>query len=365
MLRQSLLFSVLLIGTSIGINVLQLPIWLLLRWTSRPLYRSWIKWTQELFTSLVVVISALVCPTTIVLSGDLESLKKDRLILFANHQIYTDWWYVWELAWARRLGGSLKIILKASLGKLPIFGWGMTAFEFIFLQRKWEADKETLLGNLERARKDARPLWLLLFPEGTNFSVDTKARSVAFAKKNDITQVPKHVLLPRSTGLLACISELKKDAYVQDLVDLTMGFTGVPPSDFAQDIYTVPRVFTQSIYPSQVHIHIQSYKLSQIPGLKSTDTQDQPDVENADFTNWLYERFQSKDQLMAKFYTQGCFTMKGVRVIHPSPTFRDWMHVGLCLSLTGGLVGLGLFLVVQLNLLALVWSVVTGWAAIL
>ena len=83
-----------------------------------------------------------------------------------NSQIYTDWWYVWLFAWFRNAHGDLKIILKDSLKQLPIFGWGMRCFEFIFFARKWERDRQTLVSSLLRSKADKTPLWLLLFPEG-------------------------------------------------------------------------------------------------------------------------------------------------------------------------------------------------------
>lgn len=43
----------------------------------------------------------------------------------------------------------------------------MKFFEFIFLKRKLEHDKDNIVNNLEIARKRGRPLWLVLFPEGT------------------------------------------------------------------------------------------------------------------------------------------------------------------------------------------------------
>jgi 1-acyl-sn-glycerol-3-phosphate acyltransferase len=43
----------------------------------------------------------------------------------------------------------------------------MKFFEFIFLKRRLEHDKDTVIKNLERAKKRDNPMWLVLFPEGT------------------------------------------------------------------------------------------------------------------------------------------------------------------------------------------------------
>jgi 1-acyl-sn-glycerol-3-phosphate acyltransferase len=40
--------------------------------------------------------------------------------------------------------------------------------EFIFVKRKLASDQSTIVSNLERSKKDNRPLWLLVYPEGTS-----------------------------------------------------------------------------------------------------------------------------------------------------------------------------------------------------
>jgi 1-acyl-sn-glycerol-3-phosphate acyltransferase len=43
----------------------------------------------------------------------------------------------------------------------------MKFFEFIFLKRKLEQDKDNIIQNLQVSKKRNRPMWLVLFPEGT------------------------------------------------------------------------------------------------------------------------------------------------------------------------------------------------------
>jgi 1-acyl-sn-glycerol-3-phosphate acyltransferase len=119
---------------------------------------------QAAFGSLMAVLTWIFCPISIALSGDYKRLKSNRCILMANHQIYTDWWYIWMIACRHGLGGNIKIMLKHELRSIPIFGWGMRFFEFIFLKRKWDLDKELLISSLNTARSDGFPIWLLIFP---------------------------------------------------------------------------------------------------------------------------------------------------------------------------------------------------------
>ena len=51
----------------------------------------------------------------------------DRLVIVANHQAYLDWMYVWILACYSGNASGLVILLKASLKKVPVVGWGMVS----------------------------------------------------------------------------------------------------------------------------------------------------------------------------------------------------------------------------------------------
>jgi 1-acyl-sn-glycerol-3-phosphate acyltransferase len=101
------------------------------------------------------------------------------------------------------------IVLKKSLKWVPIAGWvrnivyvcaylgmiimcdrylqGMQFFDFIFLARSWAADKLQLSRHLSRigrmAEKTDKPLTLILYPEGTLVSKDTRPISKKFADK--------------------------------------------------------------------------------------------------------------------------------------------------------------------------------------
>jgi 1-acyl-sn-glycerol-3-phosphate acyltransferase len=345
MQRQGVIFLVLMIGCSLGIQVMQYPMLLILvapLRDRRAIYRFWTQWSQELFTSLMVVVTYLCCPVTIELTGDFDILrKKERLVLIANHQIYTDWWYVWLVAWFEDKGRYLKIILKDSLSRIPIFGWGMQFFEFIFLKRKWNSDKETFLKNLSRAKKDGLPLWLLIFPEGTNLTADTKAKCLQYAKKHDITEIPEFVLLPRSLGLSTCLSELQ-DFQDLHLIDITMGFSGVSPEDTPQYVYPLGDIFLKGLGPPVVHLHIKSHPLSAIPGFTmSTDDSSLLSGSSDPFGQWLRQEFLRKDALMKHFYSHGEFTglgsgsEKSKKVFSPEPRWLDIYHVTLsfCVSI--------------------------------
>lgn len=131
--------------------------------------------------------------------------------------------------------GHLYIILKESLKYIPVVGWGMRLYGFIFLSRKWATDKERFQHRLEKLNsshsgplsgsKGLDPMWLLIFPEGTNLSINGRVASQKWAEKNQMEDL-RHALLPRSTGLLFCLQQLK--GTVDYLYDCTVAYEGVP-----------------------------------------------------------------------------------------------------------------------------------------
>lgn len=196
-------------------------------------------YTKESFAVLITSLTQWWAPTVVRVSGDLsvrgqliqakdgslECRFPERLVLMANHQLYTDWLYLWWIAYTNRMHGRIYIILKESLKNIPIVGWGCQFYNFIFLSRKWETDMPRFKEALSHLKKKTNPMWLLIFPEGTNLSATTRAKSKAWAEKNNLQDM-KHQLLPRSTGLRFCLQELAETT--DWLYDCTIAYEGVP-----------------------------------------------------------------------------------------------------------------------------------------
>ena len=130
--------------------------------------------------------------------------------------------------------GHLYIILKESLKNLPVLGQGMLFYGFIFMSRKMSVDQPRMAYRLQKLRTEhtapdgstyRNPMWLLLFPEGTNVSDNGREKSAAWAAKIGVKDM-KHMLLPRSTGSLFCLRELKGS--VEWVYDCTVAYEGVP-----------------------------------------------------------------------------------------------------------------------------------------
>ncbi|CAG8528425.1 28129_t:CDS:2 [Dentiscutata erythropus] len=194
--------------------------------------------------------------------------------------------------------GAVKIILKASLKWMPIFGWyvsiyeGMQFFDFIFLKRNWASDKDNLTKKLNEVADSDDPMWLLIFPEGTLVSKETRGWSQSYAAKIGVDD-NVHCLLPHATGLHFCSQTLRKSVHY--IYDLTIGFEGVSRGTYPEEMYNLKGIYFQGIFPTGVHMHIRRYAISEIP-----DDKDK-------FTEWLRQRWIEKDKLMEIFYAQGRF----------------------------------------------------------
>lgn len=130
--------------------------------------------------------------------------------------------------------GHIYIILKESLKRIPIVGLGMQFYSFIFMSRKMASDQPRMahrLNKLKQRKVDPNgrsymdPMWLLLFPEGTNLSNNGRRKSAGWAAKSDLKD-PEHVLLPRSTGMFFCLNELKGS--IDYVYDCTVAYEGIP-----------------------------------------------------------------------------------------------------------------------------------------
>jgi hypothetical protein len=82
--------------------------------------------------------------------GSLQCNFADRMVLMANHQLYTDWLYLWWIAYTNNMHGFVYIILKESLRSIPIIGWSAQFYNFIFLARNWEEDQRRFKKALAR-----------------------------------------------------------------------------------------------------------------------------------------------------------------------------------------------------------------------
>ncbi|KAH9178884.1 acyltransferase-domain-containing protein [Lactarius sanguifluus] len=338
------------------INLSQFVLLLPLRFLPLPfadsIYHAGIRLSKGSFSALLILMSQCFAPTRLVITfehngpgafsqdeiddvairgsdGRVLALKlPQKSILVANHQVYADWWYAWCLTYFMDTHRDVCIVLKKSLKWVPVIGWGMQFFNFIFLARSWASDRLYLVKQLgllgERAQDHDTPLTFILYPEGTLVSPDTRPVSKKYADKLGISDM-SHTLLPRSTGLHYSLRALSSCVPNLQLLDVTMGYPGVPPTGYGQSYYTLRSIFFDQIPPPAVHMHIRRFDVAKhvpIGALPSGASRTQPngypqgqttgiDVsedEREVFDVWLRNRWFEKDQLMQRFYDTGSFS---------------------------------------------------------
>ncbi|CAG8034531.1 unnamed protein product [Penicillium salamii] len=294
-------------------QILGLPLYFI----NRRYYYAYMAYTKQCFALALTAVTEWSSPTLIRVSGDasvrgqihlskdglLQTRFPERLVLISNHQVYTDWVYLWWVAYTNAMHGRIFIILKESLKYIPIVGTGMMLYGFIFMARKWLADKPRLQHRLEKlktnftgsnsARPTYDPMWLLIFPEGTNLSINTKGRSDAWGKKQELPSF-KHEILPRSTGLFFCLQQLR--GTVDWVYDCTIAYEGPPKGSYPDKYFTLRSTYLQGRPPTSVNMHWRRFKVSEIP------LEDQKV-----FEAWLIERWSEKDQLMDEYFETGRF----------------------------------------------------------
>ncbi|KAL8770991.1 MAG: hypothetical protein Q9209_003410 [Squamulea sp. 1 TL-2023] len=225
--------------------------------------------------------------------GNLLSNFPERMILIANHQIYTDWLYLWWIGYTNGMHGRIYVVLKESLRRIPVIGWGMQFSQFIFLKRNWEQDKDRLAAHLQKLNDNVAPMWLMLFPEGTNLHPVTRKSSKKWADKNKIPDM-QHQLLPRSKGLQFCIQQLRKT--VPYVYDCTIAYEGVPTGEYASEIFTIQAAYFGGKPPKSVNMYWRRFDIWSVP----------VDNDKA-FDNWLRARWIEKDQLLDNYQKTGRF----------------------------------------------------------
>ncbi|WWC61097.1 uncharacterized protein I303_103675 [Kwoniella dejecticola CBS 10117] len=290
----------------------------------------------------------------------------DRLVVMANHQAYLDWMYLWILSCYAGHSRGIIILLKASLKKIPVIGWGMVTLTQLGHQaRSGQEDHASETSGLLWPKKRS-PLWLLIFPEGTIVSDEERVKSVRYAEREGVADFVT-MLHPRSTGLLFCLRTLLPQVPDLQLLDVTIGYPGVPYGKYPQDWYGLFSVFFRSVPPPTVHIHLHLYSnltssTSEVPSLVSKPLaagNDQPPSdtglaspeETRAFELWLRGIWTAKEKRMERFYRDGRFESGegGAREVVPRSKWYHWISAfGGGGMGTAAVVGVGIWQIAEL-----------------
>ncbi|PRP86139.1 hypothetical protein PROFUN_03126 [Planoprotostelium fungivorum] len=246
-----------------------LPLIILLPLGQEKIWIEWCNGCTNLWFQCFLILLEKVNGYQLIFTGT-NMKKEDWALGLCNHPSEADWVYFWSILERAGRMGQHRVIMKNIISNVPGIGWGMLNLEFLMLTRNWQKDEIQMEWSLRKYLKYYTPFFLLLFPEGTDFTPVKRARCEQWAKEND-APVYKRLLTPKVKGF-------QKAVY-----DFTVAY----------DDNVKPTIVTAMAgwYPKRIHYHIRRFSSDQIPH------------DEAQLQEWLYERYREKDTLL-EYFTQ-------------------------------------------------------------
>lgn len=210
----------------------------------------------------------------------------ESALWFANHRTRIDWMLLWSVLLRTTTLDKIRIVLKAPLRRIPIFGWAMQHFIFIFLQRKWTDDQVNLQKLLPFLTKNEPHTSYLIFPEGTDLSKENLEKSAAFAKKNGL-QVREYSLYPRTTGWTFMFPLLRDK--LSAVYDVTLFYEDYAPNERPSE-----KALLSGRLPRKIHFYIERTDIKEFDGDSNQET----------LAEWMEARFARKEAHLKRFYEE-------------------------------------------------------------
>lgn len=221
---------------------------------------------------------------------DLE-MKKSAIVMM-NHRTRLDWLFYFCILYRLNALSNIKIILKKGLDKIPGAGWAMQTALFIFIQRKWEIDRNILSKAINYYNSIQKKVFVLIFPEGTNLTASTRAKSDKFASEHNLKPYTQ-VLHPRVTGLSHVFNEMKKINMIDSIHDVTIGYCGetIPETELQ---------FLNGSLPDEIHFYIDKFDSNQVVNGSGDEAANKEMLEK-----WIADRWNVKETFLKSFYEDG------------------------------------------------------------
>ncbi|KAK4485405.1 hypothetical protein RD792_008044 [Penstemon davidsonii] len=273
--------------TGLVVNLIQALCFVVIRPLSKNTYRRINRAVAELLWLELVWLVDWWAGVKIKLYTDSETLKlmgKEHALVIANHRSDIDWLVGWVFAQRSGCLGSTLAVMKKSAKFLPVIGWSMWFSEYLFLERNWAKDENTLKSGLQRLRDYPRPFWLALFVEGTRFTQAKLLAAQEYASSTGLP-VPRNVLIPRTKGFVTAVSHMR--SFVPAIYDMTVAIPKASPAP------TMLRLFNGQ--SSVVHVHLKRHLMKDLP-----ETDD-------GVAQWCKDAFVVKDKLLDKHIVEDSF----------------------------------------------------------
>ncbi|GLU19356.1 hypothetical protein SLE2022_356110 [Rubroshorea leprosula] len=280
--------GVLFILSGLIVNLIQAIVFILVRPVTKSLYRRINKVIAELLWLELIWLIDWWAGVKVELYTDVETfqlLGKEHALVICNHRSDIDWLVGWVLAQRSGCLGSALAIMKSAVKFLPIIGWSMWFSDYVFLERSWAKDEETLKSGLKRLEDFPMPFWLALFVEGTRFTQGKLLAAQEYAASKGLP-VTRNVLIPRTKGFVSAVCHMH--SFVPAIYDCTVAIPKNQPPP------TMRRIFGGQ--PSTVNLQIRRHLMKELP-------------ETADgIAQWCKDVFVTKDTLLEKYFAKNTFS---------------------------------------------------------
>ncbi|KAJ8490821.1 hypothetical protein OPV22_012542 [Ensete ventricosum] len=279
------------------VNLIQAAFYITIRPFSKSLYRRINRVVAELLWLQLIWLVDWWAGVKVQLYADsktFELMGKEHALVICNHKSDIDWLVGWILSQRSGCLGSTLAVMKKSSKFLPVIGWSMWFTEYLFLERSWSKDENTLTLGLQRLKDFPRPFWLALFVEGTRFTPAKLIAAQEYAASQGLP-VPRNVLIPRTKGFVSAVSIMRP--FVPAIYDVTVAV----PSD--QPPPTMLRILKGQ--SSVVYVHIKRHAMTDLP---ETD---------GGVAQWCKDIFVAKDALLDRYHSEGTFGIEQRQIGRP------------------------------------------------
>ncbi|XP_052192391.1 1-acyl-sn-glycerol-3-phosphate acyltransferase PLS1-like [Diospyros lotus] len=297
------------------VNFIQAVCFVLFRPFSQSLYRRINRVVIELLWLQIVWLFDWWANMKVELYTDSETFQfvgKEHALLIPNHRSDIDWLVGWVLAERAGCLGSTVAIMKKSSKYLPVLGWSMWFSDYVFLERNWAKDEETLKSGFQHLKNFPQPLWLALFVEGTRFTQEKLLAAQEYAVSAGLP-VPRHVLVPHTKGFVSAVNHLR--SFVPAIYDITVAIPKNEPQP------TMLRIFRGR--SSVIQVHVKRHLMEELPETSS------------DIADWCRNMFVAKDALLEQHLIKGTFADKECQEIGRPKKSLFVVISWLCLLLYG------------------------------
>ncbi|CAF2514124.1 unnamed protein product [Rotaria sp. Silwood2] len=289
-IKVTIYYLILAISAFFGLVFVQTPAVPFI-FLNRRLYFRWCSAAMGYYLLMATFLLEDLLGIKIVITGDDLTNDGKRSLIILNHRTRLDWMFIWMLHSRFKILKQLKIVLKADLKRIPGPGWAMQHAGFLFIDRIWEKDQQTI-KNLSGYYKSCQsPLSILIFPEGTNLTDETKIKSNDYAaKQTTFNQSYDYCLHPRLNGFTFLLNTMRSDEILDTIDDVTIGYEGLIPEAEID--------LLKGHIPKSVHFHVKRYNINDLP---KTDEE---------IGEWLQNRWNEKENRLKEFYIKKQFDVQ-------------------------------------------------------